>query len=94
MQIVLNPEQLEFVRRAVESGRYQRAEDVAEAAIELWIERERRRAEILAAVETAKAAIDRGEGTEITRESMRSLAEDVKRHGRMRLEAEHRSTLK
>jgi hypothetical protein len=47
-----------------------------------WIERERRRTEILAAVDVAKASIGRGEGIEITEESMRLLAEDVKRGGR------------
>lgn len=56
----------------------------------LWIERERRRAEILAAVDIAKASIDRGEGTKITRESMRALAEEVKRQGRAQLAAGHR----
>jgi hypothetical protein len=56
--------------------------------MKLWIERERRRSEILAAVDMAKASIDRGEGTEITRESMRALAEDVKRQGRAQLAAE------
>jgi hypothetical protein len=48
------------------------------------VERERRRNEILAAVDVAKASIDRGEGIEITQESMRALAEDVKRCGRAR----------
>jgi hypothetical protein len=50
-----------------------------------WVERERRRTEILAAVDIAKASIDRGEGIEITRESVRLLAEDVRRRGRAQL---------
>ena len=57
-------------------------------AVTLWVERERRRADILAAVDLAEAAIDRGEGMEVTPESMRALAEDVKRAGRARLAAE------
>ncbi len=44
----------------------------------LWVERERRRMEILAAVDIAKASIDRGEGIEINQQSVRALAEDVK----------------
>jgi Arc/MetJ-type ribon-helix-helix transcriptional regulator len=88
MQIEFTPEQREFVRRAVESGRYERPEDAVQAAMTLWVERERRRAEILAAVDIAKASIDRGDGIEITRESMRALAEDVKRRGRAQLAAE------
>jgi len=44
-------------------------------------ERERTRAEILAAVDVAEASLARGEGRVITRESMRELAEQVKRRG-------------
>ena len=61
-------------------------------ALGLWVERERRRAEILAAVDAAQASIDRGEGIEITQQSMQELAEDVKRRGRARLAAEHQTT--
>jgi hypothetical protein len=53
-----------------------------------WVERERRRTEILAAVDAAEASLARGEGTVITRESMRELAEVVNRRGRARLAAE------
>ena len=92
MQIDLTPEQQDFVRQAVASGRFERPEDAVQAAMALWIERERRRTDILAAVDIAKASIDRGEGTEVTQESMRALAEDVKRSGRAQLAAEHRPT--
>jgi hypothetical protein len=68
----------------------ERPEDAVQAAMTLWIERERRRIEILAAVDIAKASINRGEGTGITQESMRALAEEEKRRGRARLAAEHR----
>jgi hypothetical protein len=53
-----------------------------------WVERERRRTEILAAVDAAEGSLARGEGTVITRESMRELAEDINRRGRARLAAE------
>ena len=92
MRIALTPEQKDFVRRAVESGRFERAEDAVQEALGLWVERERRRAEILAAVDAAQASIDRGDGIEITQQSMRELAEDVKRRGRARLAAEHQIT--
>lgn len=91
MQVDLTPEQQDFVRHAVESGRFERAEDAVQAAIALWVERERRRAEILIAVDIAKAALDRGEGIEITQASMHSLAEDVKRRGRTQLAAEQQT---
>ena len=92
MQVALTPEQQDFVRRAVEGGRFERAEDAVQEALGRWVERERRRAEILAAVDAAQASIARGEGVEITRQSMRELAEDVKRRGRDRLAAEHQTT--
>jgi len=62
MRIDLSPEQQDFVRRAVDSGRFKRAEEAVQEALGLWVERERRRAEILAAVDAAQASIDRGEG--------------------------------
>jgi Arc/MetJ-type ribon-helix-helix transcriptional regulator len=87
VRIDLTLEQQEFVRQAIASGRFKRAEEAVEAAMTLWIERERRRTEILAAVDIATAAVGRGEGIEITGESMRALAEDVKQSGRAQLAA-------
>ena len=48
---------------------------------------ERRRAEILAAVDTAKASLAAGKGRVITEDSMRQLANEVKQRGRARLVA-------
>jgi putative addiction module CopG family antidote len=89
MEVHLTPDQQAFVRQAIESGRLQRAEDAVQEALALWEERERNRAEILAAVDAAEASLDRGEGIIIAdRESLREMAEDVKRRGRSRLAAE------
>ena len=85
MEIKLTPEQNDFIRRAVDDGRLKSAEDAVQQAFELWIERERRRDAILAAVDAAEASLARGEGIVITKESMRELAEDVNRRGRERL---------
>jgi putative addiction module CopG family antidote len=93
MQIDLTAEQQDFIRRAIASGRFDNAQEAVQQALALWVERERRRAEILAAVDIAKASLDRGEGIEITQEAMRALAEDVKQRGRAQL-AEHRPTTK
>jgi Arc/MetJ-type ribon-helix-helix transcriptional regulator len=92
MRIDLTPEQQDFVRQAIDSGRFERAEDAVQAAMTLWVDQERRRTEILAAVDIAKASIRRGESLEITRESMRALAEYVKREGRAQLADEQRSS--
>ena len=61
-------------------------------ALSLWEERERKRAEFLATLDDAKASLARGEGRTITQESMRNLAEDVKRRGLARLTVEHEAS--
>jgi len=58
----------------------------------LWEERERTRAEILAAVDAAEASLARGDGRAITKESMRELADEVKQRGRARLANEPSSS--
>jgi Arc/MetJ-type ribon-helix-helix transcriptional regulator len=85
MQIELTPEQSDFIRRAIDSGRLKGAEEAVQRGLALWIEHERRRDEILAAIDEAEASLARGEGRIITKESMRELAEDVSRRGRQRL---------
>jgi Arc/MetJ-type ribon-helix-helix transcriptional regulator len=87
MEIHLTPDQEAFVCQAIESGRILHEEDAVKEALSLWEERERSRAEILAAVDEAEASLARGQGRTITKESMRALAEDVKRRGRTRLAA-------
>jgi putative addiction module CopG family antidote len=88
MEVQLTPDQKAFVRQAIESGRLRREEDAVHEALSLWEERERTRAEILTAVDLADASIARGEGREITQDSMRQLADEVKQRGRSRLAAE------
>jgi putative addiction module CopG family antidote len=88
MEVQLTPDQKAFVRQAIESGRLLREEDAVKEALSLWEERERTRAEILAAVDEAEASLARGEGRPITQESMHELAESVKQRGRARLAAE------
>ncbi len=88
MEVQLTPDQKAFVRQAIESGRLRREEDAVKEALSLWEERERRRLEILMAVDQAEASLARGEGRIITRESMHELAESVKQRGRARLAAE------
>lgn len=88
MQVQLTPDQQAFVRQAIESGRLRREEDAVKEALSLWEERERTRAEILAAVDEAEASLARGEGRSITPESLRELGDSVKQRGRARLAAE------
>ena len=88
MEVQLTPDQKAFIRQAIESGRLRHEEDALKEALSLWEERERTRAQILAAVDEAEASLARGEGRTITRESMRELTESVKQRGRGRLAAE------
>ena len=87
MEVQLTPDQKAFARQAIETGRLQYEEDAVKEALSLWEERERTRAEILAAVDEAEVSLARGEGR-ATQESMRELAEQVKQRGRARLAAE------
>ena len=88
MEVSLTQDQEAFIRLAIESGRFRGTEDAVQEALSLWEERERKRAEFLATLDDAKASLARGEGRAITQESMRDLAEDVKRLGLARLTAE------
>jgi Arc/MetJ-type ribon-helix-helix transcriptional regulator len=88
MPVNLAPDQKAFVRDAIVSGRLHGEEDAMREALALWERRERARAEILASVDVAEAALARGEGRVITQESMRDLAAEVKQRGRECLAAE------
>ena len=85
MEVSLTPDQEAFIRHAVEAGRFHRQEEAVQEAMALWEERERRRAEFHAALSDARESIARGEGIPVTQESMRELAEEVKRRGLARL---------
>jgi Arc/MetJ-type ribon-helix-helix transcriptional regulator len=88
MEVNLTPDQQAFVRHAIQSGRLHREVEAVEEALALWEERERRRIEFLASLDEAEASLARGEGIEITPESMRALATEIKERGRQRLVAE------
>ena len=88
MTIELTPAQEAFIRQAVAGGRFERVEDAVAEALLLFEEHERRRSEFLASLDEAQESLDRGEGIVIAPESMRALAEDVKRRGRARIAAE------
>lgn len=90
MNVNLSPDQQAFVRDAIASGRLAREEDAIREALALWESRERSRAQLLANIDAAEAALARGEGRAVTEESMRQLAQDVKQRGRARLAAERK----
>jgi putative addiction module CopG family antidote len=89
MEVHLTPGQEAFIRQAIETGRFHRKEEAVREAMSLWEERERRRLEILGAVDRAEASLARGEGRGITtHEEVTQLAADIKRRGMARLSAE------
>jgi putative addiction module CopG family antidote len=89
MEVQFTDDQKAFVRQAIQSGRYKGEEDAVRDALNLWEDRERRRAEILSAIDHAEASYARGEGRKmVTREDAAKLADDIKRRGIARLNAQ------
>ena len=86
MEVGFTDDQKAFVRKGIESGRYRREEDAVQEALALWEGRERRRAEILAAVDQTEASFAGGEGRTIT--TREDVADGIKRRGLSRLAAE------
>jgi Arc/MetJ-type ribon-helix-helix transcriptional regulator len=92
MDVQLTLDQEAFIAQAVQSGRLQRREDAVQEAMSLWEERERRRLEILLAVDQAELSIARGEGRRITSQrDGADLVADIKKRGMARLAAERQS---
>ena len=88
MEVQLTSDQRAFARHAVETGRLLNEEGAVQEALALWEERERRRAEFRVTIDEARASLARGEGREITQESMRELSAEVRARARVRLIAE------
>jgi putative addiction module CopG family antidote len=82
MEVQLTPDQQAFAGQAIQSGRLREEKDAVREALSLWEERERTRAEVLAAIDEAEASFARGEAREITPASMHELAAEVKQRGR------------
>jgi putative addiction module CopG family antidote len=87
MEIELTPEQSDFVRMGIETGRYRDAAEAVGHALDQWVERERQRIELLASLDAAADSIESGEYTEYTEETLSNLASDVARRCKSRLAA-------
>jgi hypothetical protein len=76
----------------MEAGRFQREEEAVAEAMLLWEERERRRLEILAAVDKAEASLARGEGRTISSQAeFEAFASEIRSRGLERLRFEQKS---
>ncbi|MDR3793545.1 MAG: hypothetical protein P4L03_09215 [Terracidiphilus sp.] len=74
-----------FAQQAVLAGRLANEEDAIREALRLWEQRERARADVLAAVDRAEDSLRNGSGRPVSEGSMRELAAGVKQRGRGRM---------
>jgi putative addiction module CopG family antidote len=81
MEVRLSPEQEAFVRQAIESGRFRGAEDVVREALEMWHDRERKRADIMEVFDLAEASVSRVAERNVTKEPAKAAGK-AKRRGR------------
>jgi Arc/MetJ-type ribon-helix-helix transcriptional regulator len=81
MGVRLTPDQEAFIRQAIASGRFQQEEALQEA-LALWEERERNRAEVLAAFDEAESDLEADRFADYTDASLPQLAEELKREAR------------
>jgi len=75
MEIELTPEQDDLIRLGIEQGRYRDSADAVNRAMDLWVERERVRLELLAAID---AGDDSPESEDIVLESDEDIAQFIK----------------
>ena len=85
VKISPTPEQEAFIREAVAGGRFQTAKEAAREALAQWAARERSRSELLTELESAEASLARGEGRQLTAQSIPQFIDEIKRRGRSRL---------
>jgi hypothetical protein len=85
MDIALTPERQDILGHAVAAGRVAAPEDAVRETLDLWVERERRRSEILAVVDEAEAALAQGKEMSVAADGIGGLIADVQLRGRERL---------
>ena len=91
MEVRLSPDQESFIRQAIDAGRFRSSEEAVREALLLWEERERRRLEILAAVDQAEASLAAGEGTSISSQAeLTDFANNIRQRGLQRLASEQK----
>jgi hypothetical protein len=84
MEVTLTSDQRAFALAAMAEGRIHSDAQ----ALALWEERERQRIAFLATLTDASTSLARGEGRELTEESLQQLATSIKQRGRTRLASE------
>ncbi len=82
MQFEPTPDQQAFIHRAIASGRYRSADEAVQDAMARWEADERRRVELLAALDDAESDILAGHYADYTDETLSRLAGELKDEAR------------
>jgi len=85
MEIELTPEQSDFVRLGIESGRYRDPAEAVGRALDRWVECERQRLELLTAIEAGVNSPEQDDIALDSQEELDAFFEDIKQRGRARL---------
>jgi putative addiction module CopG family antidote len=93
MEVRLTPEQEALIAQAVQSGRYQTAEDAVKDAVACWEENERRRIELVAMIDEGDADFEAGRYTEYTDETLADLFVELRREARAFRDARRREVV-
>jgi len=88
MQIEITPEQDQIIRLGIEQGRYQDEAEAVRSALDSWVERERERLELIAAIEEGEQSLEEDGGIVLeTKENIQNFFNGITEIGRERLEA-------
>ena len=87
MEIDLTPEQKSFVHLGIEQGRFKDSADAVNHAMELWVERERSRLELLAAIDAGDASLEQDDIVLDSDEDLAEFMKGIEERGRARLAA-------
>ena len=82
MKVELTPDQEALIKQAVKNGRLKGKEDAIQEALSLWEEEERRRVELLAALDESEADLKGRRYSDYTHETLPTLAVELKREAR------------
>lgn len=88
VEVTLSSDQKAFASAAIAEGRLRSEAEVVAEALAIWEDRQRQRIAFLATLTDARASLARGEGSDLTEESLQQLTSSVKERGRTRLAAQ------
>jgi len=87
MEIELTPEQKSFVHLGIEQGRFKDSAEAVKHALDQWVERERSRLELLAAIDAGEASPEQDDIVLDSDEDVAEFIKGIEQRGRVRLAA-------